>query len=434
RRTRVVLLMSQCYSGGFATLGSRGATDDRNVCGYFSTTADRLAYGCYPEDRGRDGVGHAFAFFRALERSGSFPEAHAETLVTDRTPDVPFTTSDMFLERLLEQAAERADESVASLGDRLLDEARGDGGRTCGKSSDDLLLRMSRGFGEPVPASLRELDERLARVRRATEALGVYTKAWEAAVGDANRASLDRFLRERPEWKVRLESDDLDFLTTRAAFLPALTAFSREHSKSHERILALGKGFRDARALRHRMEVREAALLRMRMRLLSIAGEAYLSTMASPAEREAYEGLRSCESLRLGRPTEGSADRREIPPFPQAEEDWALLETVRTPRIGIDHEPADPEEFFQGAAAVRRITPGSPAERAGLRIGDVILGPPGDPFTERNELRGWLKLVPIGEPVSLEVDRKEKRIVVTVEPEDAAPSGERSTRRSPTRR
>ena len=58
---------------------------------------DRPAYGCYPENRGKDNVGHSFHFLEALDRSRSLPAAHAETLFTDRTPDVPIRTSDVYL-------------------------------------------------------------------------------------------------------------------------------------------------------------------------------------------------------------------------------------------------------------------------------------------------------------------------------------------------
>src|SRR5262249_10909345 len=49
---RVVGLMSQCFSGAFAGLATRGEGDGKPrapFCGYFSTSADRQAYGCYAE-------------------------------------------------------------------------------------------------------------------------------------------------------------------------------------------------------------------------------------------------------------------------------------------------------------------------------------------------------------------------------------------------
>ena len=93
-------LMSQCFSGGFARLhqsrppggGSGG------FCGYFSSTADRPAYGCYPENMDKNNVGHSFHFFDELARGRSLPAAHEEVLTTDRTPDVPLRTSDVFLQ------------------------------------------------------------------------------------------------------------------------------------------------------------------------------------------------------------------------------------------------------------------------------------------------------------------------------------------------
>ena len=105
---RVVALMSQCYSGGFAELAnarSTGELPDGSTCGYFSSTADRPAYGCYPENRGRDNVGHSFHFIEALAERGDFPWAHDEVLVRDASPDVPLRTSDTYLEGVLTRAA-----------------------------------------------------------------------------------------------------------------------------------------------------------------------------------------------------------------------------------------------------------------------------------------------------------------------------------------
>jgi hypothetical protein len=107
---RVVVLMSQCYSGAFAHLMDMGTATDRpvgNVCGFFASTADRQAYGCYPENRDKDNVGHSFAFIESLRAGDTFAEAHNRVLVIDRTPDVPLTTSDVYLERLLEGVAHK---------------------------------------------------------------------------------------------------------------------------------------------------------------------------------------------------------------------------------------------------------------------------------------------------------------------------------------
>jgi hypothetical protein len=87
-----------------------GTATDRpvgNVCGFFASTADRQAYGCYPENWDKDNVGHSFAFIESLRAGDTFAEAHNRVLVIDRTPDVPLTTSDVYLERLLEGVAHK---------------------------------------------------------------------------------------------------------------------------------------------------------------------------------------------------------------------------------------------------------------------------------------------------------------------------------------
>jgi hypothetical protein len=63
-----------------------------NVCGFFASTADRQAYGCYPENQDKDNVGHSFAFIASLVTGDTFPEAHKRVLVIDQTPDAPLTT------------------------------------------------------------------------------------------------------------------------------------------------------------------------------------------------------------------------------------------------------------------------------------------------------------------------------------------------------
>ena len=49
----------------------------------------------------------------------------------------------------------------------------------------------------------------------------------------------------------------------------------------------------------YRMDVRLAALLRLRTVLTALAGRVYVATRATPAERAAYDALRACEDLRF---------------------------------------------------------------------------------------------------------------------------------------
>jgi serine protease Do len=64
---------------------------------------------------------------------------------------------------------------------------------------------------------------------------------------------------------------------------------------------------------------------------------------------------------------------------------------------------------------VERVYPGSPAERAGIEAGDVILGPPGHPFTWANEIRQWTMLTPLHEPRELELLRNGETVTISIE-------------------
>ena len=122
---QLVTLMSQCYSGGFASAmyGPDGERPSGRYCGYFSTTHDREAYGCYAENRGEDNIGHSIRFLEGLREGGGFEQAHRFTMVHDHTPDVPIRTSDQYGLTLLEREAAEKNREVVEYLDELLEEA-----------------------------------------------------------------------------------------------------------------------------------------------------------------------------------------------------------------------------------------------------------------------------------------------------------------------
>jgi len=65
-------------------------------------------------------------------------------------------------------------------------------------------------------------------------------------------------------------------------------------------------------------------------------------------------------------------------------------------------------------ALVTRVTENSPAERAGLALGDVILSFNGTPISRSSELPPLVGLVPVGEEAEIEVQRRNKSITLTV--------------------
>ena len=102
---RIVMLMSQCYSGGFAHAiynSEKKQSIRGNVCGMFSTLEDRLAWGCFPESRDQqDKLGHSFRLFQELKPGLSLGKTHDLLQLTDQTPNVPHRSSDFFLRQLL---------------------------------------------------------------------------------------------------------------------------------------------------------------------------------------------------------------------------------------------------------------------------------------------------------------------------------------------
>jgi thiol-disulfide isomerase/thioredoxin len=426
---RVVALMSQCFSGSFAHLMSADEVDgepDGRICGYFSSSAERPAYGCYPENRGRANVGHSFNFIQALAETGSFPQAHERVLVADATPDVPLRASDVYLQELLANAAGAQGQAFATFVDDLLRQAWSNSARW--EPEIRLLDRIGVAFGCFSPRSLAELEEQSQALRDVSAQFQSVARAWTQASGDANQGSVRRFLAANPSWLERLDdpaTGAIDEEGTRrltATLLRDLTAYTQHDRDVAARMTMLHGKRRGAAATSYRMEVRLAVLLRMRGILTGIAGRTYLATAGTPAERRAYDALRSCEDLRLAPTAPPGPLLAAGDPFPPFEEDVRRAQEALPAWMGIQfREPTAAQrsqlKVADAAAVVLTVFPDSPAQRAGLQSGDIIIGPPAHPFTEPRQVRAWTMLSAVGRPQRLEVQRDGQRRQLTLVPE-----------------
>jgi thiol-disulfide isomerase/thioredoxin len=424
---RVVTVMSQCYSGSFAGLVGAGAGSDRpagNVCGYFASTADRPAYGCYPENRGRDNVGHSFHFLETFARTGRLAEAHAEVLVADATPDVPLRSSDVYLEGVLRRAAEAEHAELAPFVDALLATAW----RHRGDWEPELreLDRIGAAFGIFSPRSLQELDEQSQRIDAMAEQLKTHGGAWQHARESLARANLDRFVKAHAEWTERLDEKTPTRPTSAelaTALLPAMKDAVAADPVVEERFTALRDQTDRAKAIGYRMEVRQGVVLRMRAFLLGIAGRVYLHENGSPLERNTYAGLRVCEDLAIPpAPPPAGSELARADRFPVLADDVELAASVLPAWMGIQFRQAKEGIRKQyglgdGAAGVMMVYDDSPAKAAGLRESDVILGPPGAHFEENEQVREWVMRSPPGVASSLDVLRDGKPELVTLVPQ-----------------
>ncbi len=96
---------------------------------------------------------------------------------------------------------------------------------------------------------------------------------------------------------------------------------------------------------------------------------------------------------------------------------------VRRGGIGVEFQDLTPElaDAFglpsTSGALIARVVPGAPAERAGLRSGDVVVQANGHPVSNADDLRKRIGLTPIGQTLTLSVvrDGRTRNVSVTVE-------------------
>jgi putative serine protease PepD len=91
---------------------------------------------------------------------------------------------------------------------------------------------------------------------------------------------------------------------------------------------------------------------------------------------------------------------------------------VRRAFLGVGVVTRQAGGGFSGGAGVESVAPNSPAERAGVRPGDVIVGLRGEPVRSNGELLSLLDESAIGRDLPLRVLRREKEIELTVRPRE----------------
>jgi thiol-disulfide isomerase/thioredoxin len=422
----VVSLMSQCFSGAFAALSAPSPTVSP-VCGYFSSTPDRPAYGCFPENVGKERVGHSFHFIRALASSRHMIAAHEEVLLADDTPDVPLRSSDVFLSTLLGKIASERSVRVEAVADDLLGTSWRDVPEW--QAERTLVDRIATAFGLRAPTSMADLEAQFGELAALGRRLDGSSRGWKAALSDATGDNLQTFVAANPVWSPRLSDAALQTLAGNAArdltaaLLGELAPWTRKDKG--DRLDTLEHRGNLASEASYRTEVRIAATLRMRVVLMDLAGRAYLDRFGTPALRADYAALRACEDVTLPGPapaaTPTSDASASFASLPSIADDEKLERDLHPAWIGIGFgvirdEVRKERGLPDGASMVTGVVPASPAKDAGLQPGDVILGPPGKPFTSRNQVRAWTMLSPPDQPEALQVSRGSKHLDLTIVP------------------
>lgn len=429
-RVRVVTLMSQCFSGGFANLyqtHSKQGLPTGNACGYFASTADRPAYGCFPENAGQDAVGHAFRFFESLQAGRNFSAAHRETLVRDDSPDVPLSTSDVFLQDLLGAHARRTGVEVDAAIDSLLERAWKDKSRW--EPEIRLLDEIGRAYGLFSPRSLKELAQPEEHLETVLSQLERHGKLWDDAFADITNSNLREFVTLHTSWTPRLQPNQINKLAQAerrklaSALLAELGPFTEQQQERMGRLSLVADRLGIVNEVAYRMEVRLAAMLRMRTKLANIAGRTLLQTQGTAAQKQALAQLWQCEQFSLQLPAAQGSKEKDAPALPSYEEDLTQAEAVFPAWLGIEFQPpanklAARLKLPSGASLIRRVFPNSPAARAGLHAGDIVVGPPGAPFADNNQVRSWTMLSPTEQPLPLVVirDGKSTKVMITLSP------------------
>lgn len=423
RDVRIVMMMSQCYSGTFASVmypGGHGLPSGE-TCGVFSTTRDRRAYGCYPEGRSQQRVGHAYTLIDALAQETNLETAQDRTSLRDRSPDVPLRTSEVFVEKVLAALAARTNTSLIAATDGLLTRAWATP-RSWSRQLD-ILDDLGQQVGLLSPRSLGEARDLIRSLEGLVKEVHKLARRWQRSFDQLRGANLGHFLDHHPEWVRRLRANKVAPLTVDqrrtvlADLVTAVSAWTHTDPVTSRLLETFHRKTRLTRQVNYRMEVRLAVALRMRAALLDIAGRSLLkdSDERVPTdERRALEALLACEAFEppaAPRPRSMTA-LRAFPPLP---EELQTLSELRPAFLGVEYRPLSPSarrgrHLPPGAVEIRAVVDDSPGARAELKPGDIAVGTGRHDFEDINALRNFVMTSSQGASIRLRIVRGKRSL------------------------
>lgn len=104
-----------------------------------------------------------------------------------------------------------------------------------------------------------------------------------------------------------------------------------------------------------------------------------------------------------------------IPDFPMVPYDYLVYQAYEElPRTGVRLGVMIEAASDGRGLVTKSVLPGSPAEQAGLQLGDLLLTLDGDSLKEYSDLIGALRLKHPGEQAVLQIERQGKRVTVNV--------------------
>ena len=145
--------------------------------------------------------------------------------------------------------------------------------------------------------------------------------------------------------------------------------------------------------------------------LVNLKGEVVGINTASPGRRDGLAGLNHVLPATRVRRIAG---------------DLADFGQVRRAYLGVDIEPVEilpGRPAGPGAVVISGVRPNTPAAAAGLRGGDRIVSVNGKPLLSLGQLQSAVETAPIGEELTVLVERGGQRIEVKVRPQAQPATG-----------
>jgi hypothetical protein len=405
---RVVTVMSQCYSGAFANLAaaSAGSTARRERLRLLRIDGRPSAYGCYPENRGRE-KSALVPLPRACHHRPAKPPMTG--VVADATPDVPLRSSDVYLGDLVRHAAEAEGAALATVVDGLLDTAWRD--RAAWEPDIGRLDRIGAAFGIFSPRSLRELDEESQRIDAMVEQLKTHGNAWRNAQESLARANLDRLPPRRMD-RAPPRGRTHGKAASRSTRSPpsCCPRCARPSRRTDDERALDAPPERRAREAIGRMEVRQGVVPDAR----SCSRSPAASTGDCARGRVCHvRALRACDASRSPTP---AARHRAAAGRSRARRRRARRQRPPAWTASSSGRHANERKLADGRRACSWCTT-TAGGKAGVREGDVILGPPGAPFVEKEQIREWAMRSAPGVEASLKLLRDGATQVVALVPQ-----------------